>query len=111
MEIVEVKYLTYAELEEILNKVEEENKVIRSLKGYVKEFKKLEKEKALELIEKIKGLGISEAKLPEELIYQIVNILPRTKEELRTILKFSRLPFNEEEVNKIFSVLSEYVKG
>jgi DNA-directed RNA polymerase subunit F len=107
MEVKEIYYLTYSEIEDVLKNFEK-TKVIEEIDKYVKEFKKLNLEEERELREKLKSLNISKLKLTEELIIQIINILPKNKEELRAVLKFSRLPFNEEEIEKIMEILKEY---
>ena len=107
MEVKEIYYLTYSEIEDVLKNLEK-TKVIEDIDKYVKEFKKLNLEEERELREKLKSLNISKLKLTEELIIQIINILPKNKEELRAVLKFSRLPFNEEEIEKIMEILKEY---
>lgn len=72
---------------------------------YLKKFSKINEEKAVELLEKLtKEYGVSEFSA-----VQIVNIMPKTVDELRAILaKETTKVFLPEDLEKMLSTINEY---
>ena len=52
-----------------------------------------------------------ELKLSDEICIMLVNILPQTPEEVRTILASENVTLTSEEINKILEILSECIKS
>lgn len=74
------------------------------LRDYLKEFSKLDKEKADKLLESLRGLG--NLKLKEELIIKIIDLLPKDSESLNKIL--NDVSLDEKEINDILAAVKEY---
>ncbi|MEK6908456.1 MAG: hypothetical protein AABX23_00185 [Nanoarchaeota archaeon] len=74
------------------------------LRDYLKEFSKLDKNKADMLLESLKALG--NHKIKEEVMVKIVDLLPKDSEALLKIFNESSL--DEKEVNDILAVVKEY---
>ncbi len=108
MKVVEKKYIPISEAKDILKESKRELYEQKLAYEYAKQFSKLKPEKAKELMEKLQALNIP--KLKEEMIVKIVDILPETIDELRTILTTSELSFKADEINKIYEVVKEYIK-
>ncbi len=107
MKIIEKKYIPISEAKDILKNSKRELYEQKLAYEYVKQFAKLKPEKAKELIEKLKALDIP--KLKDEMIIKIVDILPESVDELRTLLTTSELTFKSDEINKIYDVVKEYI--
>ena len=107
MEILKKELLTYSEVEEIL-KNSPKNLRTERLKDFLKSFQPLEKEKAIKLKEELLNLGISRLKGKENLIIQIVNLLPQKKEELIQILAGEKITLPEESLEKILETVKKY---
>jgi len=116
MEIIDEKPITISEVKEILTKrdknlttglSEQEARIFNKAKNYVIKFSKLSSEDAKGLKEKIKELNLN---LSEENIVKIVDILPKTPDELRTLFsKEEKFKYNEEEIKKILDCIAQYV--
>jgi DNA-directed RNA polymerase subunit F len=71
---------------------------------HLKKFTKLSKEEAEKLMEEISSV----TKLSDEVLVQIVDILPKTPEELRVILSMEKFSLREDEINKILEIIKKY---
>jgi len=69
---------------------------------YARKFGKTMPEKTEQIIEKL-----SELKIPPEIIVQLVNILPSSRDELRIILAPLSRVFETEELDRILAILNE----
>lgn len=74
------------------------------LKNYLKEFSKLDKKKADELLEKLRAIG--NLKIKEESMIKIVDLLPKDAQDVSKI--FNDVSLDEKEVNEILTVVKEY---
>lgn len=74
------------------------------LRDYLKEFSKLDKEKADKLLESLKALG--NLKVKDDVIVKIVDLLPRDSDSLNKIL--NDVSLDEKEINDILAVVKEY---
>ncbi len=106
MKVEETKPVPMAEAKEIMIKKEEEGLSYEQKLAveHLKEFTKLDKEKAEKLMEEISGV----VKLSDEILIQIVDILPRTKEELKTITSSEKFALRDEEIDKILEIINKY---
>ncbi len=106
MKIEDVKPIPMGKAKEIMLKKEKEGLSYEQKLAleHLKEFTKLDKEKALKLIEEINSV----VKLSEEILIQIVDILPKTKEELKTITSSEKFSLRDEELDKILEILKKY---
>ncbi len=98
--ILEKTPVTLAEVQHIIKDMEEK----QALKEYLKKFNKLKKEKADELIEKLRALN--NMKLREEHFIKIADFLPKEADDLNKIL--NETPLSEDEINAILSITKEY---
>ena len=109
MKVIEVKPVPMSIAKEIMIKKEGENEISYEQKlaiEHLKKFTKLSKDKALKLAEEISNV----VKLSEEILVQIVDILPQTKDEIRTILAAEKFSLKEEEINKILEIIKKYLQ-
>lgn len=74
------------------------------LRDYLKEFSKLDKEKADKLLESLRGLG--NLKVKDDVIVKIVDLLPKDSDSLNKIL--NDISLDEKEINDILAVVKEY---
>ena len=105
--VLNEEFVTKAEVKKILSErkdLELEQKLVKEHTG---EYKKLKIEKALKLKDELKALANS--KLKEDLIVKIIDILPSSIDELRAVLQMSLIPFNEDEIEKVFELVKAYL--
>ena len=107
-EILEKEPVTLAELKEVLEKSERELDYRgKKVKSYLETFTKLSPKKAKELKKKLEELNI--ARLKKEMIVKIIDFLPRTREELKTILYGFGVTLTKEQLEEIIKVVAEYL--
>ena len=99
-EVLDKRPVTIYEVEELLSGIEEPTYEQKASLDYVREVKKIDKEKALEKLEKLKELGID-----EELAVKIVNVYPKTAIELHAVLLKEKV--GEDLYEKILAILRE----
>lgn len=104
--VVNVSELSNAEALEILEShIGEPNDVQNIVIDYLRKFSKLPVDKAKELVEKL----MRKFGLVRTTAIQIVNIMPDTIEELKTILGLiERREFGEDELNEILELIKSY---
>jgi DNA-directed RNA polymerase subunit F len=109
-EVVEERDVTFQEVKEILSAIDDKelNAEQKLALEHIKRCKLLPKKKALEMIEELKALNMR--KLRMNYIIQMANLVPKDTEDLRVILAGSNVAFNKADLEKIFSVVSKYVK-
>ena len=108
MKIIEAKPIPMGVAKEIMLKKEKSEEISYEQKlaiDHLKKFTKLSKDKALKLAEEISNI----VKLSEEILVQIVDILPQTKDEIRTILASEKFSLRDEEINKILETIKKYL--
>ncbi len=74
------------------------------LRDYLKEFSKLDKEKADKLLNSLRSLG--NLKVKEDVIVKIVDLLPKDADSLNKIL--NDVSLDEKEINDILAAVKEY---
>jgi len=104
--IIKIKPLTIPEVKAILETLGEENidQFQRRTLDYTAKISYLDPEGARKLFEELRAEGI----LEEEEIVQVINIMPKTVEELRAILAGRRKVIETSTLEKILSVLDKY---
>ena len=108
MEVLNKQALTYSEVKDLIESIPK-NLRTEKLNDFLKNLDILEKEKALKLKEELLNLEISRLKGKENLIIQIVNLLPKTKEELIQILAGEKITLPEESLEKILETIKKYL--
>ncbi|MEM2836423.1 MAG: RNA polymerase Rpb4 family protein [Candidatus Bathyarchaeia archaeon] len=104
--IIRIKPLTIPEVKDILETLSKEgmDQFQRRTLDYAAKMSYLDPENAKKLIEELRAEGI----LEEEEIVQVVNIMPKTIEELRAILAGGRKVIETSVLEKILSILDKY---
>ena len=93
-------------LEEIKKKEKELNFRSNKTFDYLSQFTLIDKKKADELCQKLEKLSIP--RLRENHIIKIVDIMPRTVNELKVVLQSYTITINNENMKKIVDVVDEY---
>ncbi|MEM0011335.1 MAG: RNA polymerase Rpb4 family protein [Candidatus Bathyarchaeia archaeon] len=104
--IIKIKPVTLPEVKAILESLGEENmdQFQRRTLDYATKMSYLSPENAKKLFEDLKAEGI----LEDEEIVQVVNIMPKSIEELRAILSGGRKIIETQVLEKILSILDKY---
>lgn len=104
--IIRVKPLTIPEVRAILETLGRENldQFQRRTLDYTIKISYLDAERARNLFEELKAEGI----LEDEEIVQVINIMPKSIEELRAILSGGRRVIETSTLEKILSILDKY---
>ncbi len=107
MEILEEKPLTYSEVKEILKDVNP-NLRTEKLKEFLNSFNLVDASKVEEIKKEIESLNIMRLKGKDKLIIQIINMMPKSLEELINILSGEKITLAEEDLKKILEILDKY---
>jgi DNA-directed RNA polymerase subunit F len=112
-EKLDEEYLTAAEVKEELQSVEEERaadddrelryELARAIE-HVNRFALLDAEESRELVERLQELD----KVDEATAHKIADLLPRDRDELRTVYAQERYSLSGEELDEILNVVAEY---
>jgi len=100
MVIKESRPITMAEVSNLVGDSDKS----KSMKLFIKNFKVLKFEKAMELKKELEALDL--IKLKEDHIVKIVDFLPTDATELNKVLQ--EVALDQEEVNKILEVVKKY---
>lgn len=104
--VVSEKLLTLAEVVEILESIGKERE-LTSIETYTleyaKKFLKISPENARKGVKELVELGV-----PEEIAVQLINIMPKSKEEVMVILAPSFRVAEKDLARKILEVLDKY---
>jgi len=93
-------------LEEALQKFESTSPEVEEALAYLRRFAKLDADKAKELVnELVAKFGIARITA-----IQIVNIMPKHVEELKTILGLEKREFSEKELQEMLELINKYRK-
>jgi len=112
-EIVDEEHLTVSETKELLETLEVERAaaeremhyvLARSIE-HVNRFAELDAEEARELVDRLQEME----KVDEPTAYKIVDLLPRDRDELRSVYAQERYSLSGEELDEILQLLAEYV--
>jgi DNA-directed RNA polymerase subunit F len=105
-EIVKEEEVTLPQVKKLLEQRMTEGELSylqRLTYDYCTKFSKLSPDKADELLKKLKADGLSPV-----IATQIVNLMPRSVDELRTVFAVESKPVLPSELEKILSVLNSY---
>ena len=104
MEVLNKKIITPANVKNILLKNKEKRNLLyveeRTLK-FLNDTYKLDENQEKEILEELKDIN-----LPDEVKIQILEMLPKSEEELRTVLYTNTL--SKEDMEKILDVIKKY---
>jgi DNA-directed RNA polymerase subunit F len=113
-EKVDEEYLTISEVKELLEDVEAERaadeerelryELARAIE-HVNRFAVLDPEETLDLVAELEELE----KVDEKTAYKIADLLPQTRDELRSIYAQERYALDGEELDEILNVVAKYV--
>ena len=112
-EIVDEEFLTVSETKELLADIEAERaldedrelryELARAIE-HVNRFTVLEPEDAQALVDDLEELE----KVDEPTAYKIANLLPRNRDELRSVYAQQRYSLSGEELDEILNVIAQY---
>ncbi|WP_247002006.1 RNA polymerase Rpb4 family protein [Halosolutus gelatinilyticus] len=112
-EIVDEEFLTVSEAKELLADIEAERaldedrelryELARAIE-HVNRFAILEPEEAQELVDQLRDIE----KVDEATAYKIANLLPRNRDELRSVYAQQRYSLSGDELDEILNVVAQY---
>ena len=100
------KIITIPELKKILEEIRSKRElslVERVTLEYASKFTKIDPEKVDDLRSELLNLG-----LPEEIVAQLINIMPTSIEEIRSIISSLPKVFTTEEIKQIKDIIDKY---
>lgn len=110
-EILSEHPITLIELKQEMEKIKARDKelTLRSNKTeeYLNQFAKLAPKKAEELKSKLESLNIT--RLKEEFVVKIIDTLPATVNELKTLLQGYIVSLNQKDMEKVIEVVKGYI--
>tara|TARA_Y100000031_G_scaffold57128_1_gene64823 strand:- start:1738 stop:2100 length:363 start_codon:yes stop_codon:yes gene_type:complete len=111
VKILSEKSISMFELKQELEKIEEKDKELNfranKTKDYLNNFITLNKKQKEELTKKINALKVP--RLKEEHIIKIVDLIPKTTEELKVILQQFTITISNDNVKKVIEVVKAVV--
>ena len=109
-EVLEERVVSLPEVKEILKKRKKEAKYEQKLAyEHANKFAKLTLKQAESLAKDLRALELR--KLKDEVIVKIIDLLPKSVEDLKVVVSGSKLGFKPEELEKVMEVVKKYVKG
>ncbi len=111
IKIIEQKPVTLSEVKKALESSNEEDQNFRitKTKEYLDYFAKLSEKEAKELKKKIEDLNIP--RLKEEMIVKVVDLLPKSEEEVSLIFQAYPITISSQNLKKIASTVEEFMKN
>ncbi|MFO8016325.1 MAG: hypothetical protein R6U32_04420 [Candidatus Woesearchaeota archaeon] len=110
MKVISETPITMAELKEDLSKIKERDGEVNfranKTDEYINMFSTLDMKKAEELKSKIQALEVP--RLKDEHILKIVDILPGSADEVKSVLQGFTITINQDNLKKIADAVSEY---
>ena len=113
-ETLDEEYVTVSEAKEILESIEAERaddedhemryELARAIE-HVNQFAVLEPEESLELVAELEELE----KVDEATAYKIADLLPQSRDEVRSVFAQQRYSLSTEEIDEILNVVVKYV--
>ncbi len=107
MKILEIKPVGMPEAKKIMSSYENRKDLSYEQKialEYLRKFTKLSYEKSKKFLEEISNV----LRMSPETAIQILNILPKTPDEVRLIFAKERFSLKEEEIKKILEIVKKY---
>ena len=95
------------EFAKIKKREQEPNFRVQKTEEHINTFVSIDPKKGKELVEKLQGLQIP--RLHDKQIFKIVDILPRTVDELKVVMQGYTLTINNDNMKKIVKVVQEFL--
>lgn len=109
--ILKEEPITMAELKEKLEDIKARDKELnfraKKAEDYLNKFVQIDSKKALELKQKLEGLKLT--RLKPEMITKIIDLLPRTIDELKVVLQGYVVSVSKDDAKKIVKIVNEFV--
>jgi len=105
-DVIERKPVPIALVKELLAKVKEKNHEQKITFEYASKFAKVSKEDAEKIREELKEAGIP--RLKEKHIIKIVDIMPKTVDEIKALFAKEEITISKEDMQKILDILAKY---
>ena len=110
-EIISETPISMAELKDELGNIKKRDKELNfrasKVEEYLNQFVHIKGNQCKEIYEKIVKLQIP--RLKDQHIYKIVDIMPATVDELKTVLQGYTITVNNENMKKIVDIINEYL--
>ncbi len=105
-EVNKETFIPITKVKDILKKVKDKTYEQKMAYEHVKKFSKISSDKAEELIKEL--LELEMRKLKEHQVVKIVDLMPKSLEDLKVILHKSQIPFKKDELEKILEIVKKY---
>ena len=109
MNVVDAKPISMAEAKEIMTSQEKDKELTYEQKlalEHLNKFTVLDASAAKKLLEEVSGV----LRMSDETKIQILNLLPKTPDELRMIFTRENFSLKENEIKKILEIIKKYLK-
>ncbi len=108
VKVLESRKITIHEAKDLLSSTNEPlDELQQKTLSYLNSFSTISGEKARDLVNRL----TEEVKLESDIAIQLVNILPKSREEIRSYLTGWKKIVSEEDLSKIYSILSSAREG
>ena len=105
-EIIKEEFVPIQKAKDILDKVDEKSYEQKLALEHVKKFAKMSTADANKLIKELEALNMRKLK-PEHAV-KIVDLAPKSVDDLKIILMHADVPFKDEELQQIIEVVKKY---
>ena len=109
MNVVDAKPISMAEAKEIMTSQEKDKELTYEQKlalEHLNKFTVLDAPVAKKILEEVSGV----LRMSDETKIQILNLLPKTPDELRMIFTRENFSLKENEIKKILEIIKKYLK-
>ena len=109
MNLIETKPVSMAEAKQIMTSQEKDKELTYEQKlalEHLNKFTVLDAAEAKKLLEEVSGV----LRMSDETKIQILNLLPKTPDELRMIFTRENFSLKENEIKKILEIIKKYLK-
>ena len=110
-DVIEETPITIAEAKEVMKKVSVKEQTFeqKHAKENAKKMSKLSAKEAESMKKELAALNMR--KLKDDNIIKIIDIMPKTPEEIGVVLLGSKTLFNKDETESILEIVKKYAKG
>ena len=109
MNVIDTKPVSMAEAKQIMTSQEKDKELTYEQKlalEHLNKFTVLDAAEAKKLLEEVSGV----LRMSDETKIQILNLLPKTPDELRMIFTRENFSLKENEIKKILEIIKKYLK-
>jgi len=109
MNVIDTKPVSMAEAKNVMASIEKDKELSYEQKlalEHLNKFTALDASEAKKLLEEISGV----LRMSEETKIQILNLLPKTPDELRMIFTRENFSLKDNEIKKILEIIKKYLK-